>query len=105
MIKFLASLKVKVSAHPLKVEAELLTWATNITMQCQNRSFFTTKKGHIGLEPSSMIKGDKICIFQGMPWPAVLRWNGEKSAYFFVGLAYMRGIMTGEVLGMKEGPE
>jgi hypothetical protein len=103
MIKFLVGLKVKGSTHPLKVEAEFLTWATNITMQCQNRSFFTTKQGHIGLGPSSMIKGDKICIFQGMPRPAVLRWNGEKSAYFFVGLAYMRGIMAGEVFGMKEG--
>jgi hypothetical protein len=103
MIKFLTGLKAEGSTHPLKVNAEFLTWATNITMQCQNQSFFTTKQGHIGLGPSSMIKGDKICIFQGMSWPAVLRWNDEKSAYFFVGLAYMRGIMAGEVFGMKEG--
>jgi hypothetical protein len=49
-----------------------------------------------------MVKGDKICVFQGMPWPVVLRWNDEKSAYFFIGLAYVHGIMAGEVFTMKE---
>lgn len=108
MITFLEGLNVKDSTHPIFLsthpfEVEFLSWANNITGKCQNRSFFTTKHGRIGLGPSSMIKGDKICIFQGMPWPAVLRWNGEKSAYFFVGLAYVHGIMAGEVFRMKEG--
>jgi hypothetical protein len=49
-----------------------------------------------------MIKGDKICVFKGMPWPAVLRWNGEKSAYILVGLAYVRCIMQGELFNSKD---
>ena len=49
-----------------------------------------------------MVKGDKICVFQGMPWPAVLRWNGEKSAYIFVGLAYVHDIMQGELFESKD---
>jgi hypothetical protein len=108
LITFLEGLKVKGSTYPTMCtthpwEVEFLTWGKTITMQCQNRSFFTSKQGQIGLGPSLMIKGDKICIFQGMPWPAVLRWNSEKSAYFFVGLAYIRGIMAGEVFRMREG--
>jgi hypothetical protein len=83
-------------------EAEFLNWTGNITTQCKNRSFFTTKNGRIGLGPATMVKGDKICVFQGMPWPVVLRWNDEKSAYFFIGLAYVHGIMAGEVFTMKE---
>ncbi|KAK0507108.1 hypothetical protein JMJ35_010566 [Cladonia borealis] len=107
MITFLDGLKVEDSTHPMFLsthpfEVEFLSWAYNIGNICLNRSFFTTKHGRIGLGPSSMIKGDKICIFQGMPWPAVLRWNGEKSAYFFVGLAYTHGIMAGEAFRTKE---
>ena len=101
MITFLDGLKVKDSVYPMFLsthpfEAEFLSWAYSLGSICQNRSFFTTKHGRIGLGPSSMIKGDKICIFQGMHWPAVLRWNGEKSAYFFVGFTYTHSIMAGE---------
>jgi hypothetical protein len=76
-------------------------WADNITLQCRNRAFFTTEHGRIGLGLSSMTKGDKICIFRGMPWPTVLRWNNEKSAYSFIGLAYVHGIIEWEGSDMK----
>jgi hypothetical protein len=70
-----------------------MSWVNNIGHHCANRAFFITKHGRIGLGLSSMIKGDKACVFKGMSWPAVLRWNGEKSAYIFVNLAYVHGIM------------
>jgi uncharacterized membrane protein YuzA (DUF378 family) len=37
-----------------------------------------------------------------MSWPAVLRWNGEKSAYIVVGFAYVRCIMQGELFNSKD---
>ena len=76
MILFIEGWAVQ-GSNPL-CEVEFMSWASNITHHCTNRAFFTTKQGRIGLGPSSMVKGDKICVFQGMPWPAVLRWNGER---------------------------
>jgi hypothetical protein len=51
----------------LPFDMEFISWAANIKNHCTNRAFFTTKQERISLGPSSMIKGDKICVFKGMP--------------------------------------
>jgi hypothetical protein len=100
MILWLEGWAVKGPKPPYEVE--FMRWAYKINHHCENRAFFTTKHGQIGLGPSSMTKGDRICVFKGMPWPAVLRWNGRKSAYIFVGVAYVHGIMQGELFNSKD---
>jgi hypothetical protein len=64
-----------------------------------NRAVFSTEDGHIGLGPQITKSGDLLVILYGSQYPAVLRPHHEdKDCFFFVGLAYVYGIMNGEAV-------
>ena len=62
--------------------------------RCIKRSFVTTEKGYLGIEPSGARKGDVLCVLKGGDVPFVLR--GKENGYWeLVGEAYVHGIMDG----------
>jgi len=63
-----------------------------------NRAVFNTKDGHIGLGPQTTKPGDLLVILYGCHYPAVLRPHEEEDCFYFVGLAYVFGIMDGEAV-------
>jgi hypothetical protein len=63
---------------------------------CQNRRFFVTKKGYLGIGPTTLKEGDLCCVLFGATVPFILRKLG--SQYLLVGECYIHGIMRGEVL-------
>ena len=72
-------------------------WFENALVNvADDRRFFTTVSGYMGLGPPGMRTGDKICIFLGVEVPWVVRRDGEK--YTLVGECYVHGIMDGEVI-------
>ncbi|KAK7531184.1 heterokaryon incompatibility protein-domain-containing protein [Phyllosticta citricarpa] len=84
----------------------LYTWDHN----SQFRVLTQTHRGFIGLTPAhkghlgSTAEGDLICIFSGGAVPYVVRKvPGEEGKYWFLGEAYVEGIMNGEAMeGRKE---
>lgn len=61
------------------------------------RSFFITKKGCMGLAPSLTSMGDKVVILPRGRTPYTLH-KKKSGVYRFVGEAYVRGIMAGELV-------
>lgn len=62
---------------------------------------FATSHGFIGLAPSSVVVGDSIVLIHGSRYPLLLRRIGE--AHTFQGLAYVHGIMEGELVDAWSG--
>jgi hypothetical protein len=63
---------------------------------CQNRRFFVTKKGYLGIGPATMKEGDVCCVLFGATVPFILR--KLDSQYLLVGECYIHGVMRGEAL-------
>jgi hypothetical protein len=65
------------------------------------RRFCVTENGRVGLVPSGVAKGDKICIIRGARVPFVIREvvgtirDGE-TVFVLVGDCYVDGLMTGD---------
>lgn len=68
-----------------------------------HRSFFTTKKGYMGLGPNAIRPGDLVCVFFGAEVPHILR--PKDGHYQLVGDAYVHGIMEGEAMAKLEARE
>jgi hypothetical protein len=65
----------------------------------QTRMFAVTKQKYSMLAPRVAEKGDVVVIIKGAPAPHVLRETGRgDSSYFFVGEAYVDGVMHGEAV-------
>jgi len=66
------------------------------------RRFFSTKRGRMGLAPSTILVGDMVCVILGCQVPLIIqKVNGHQ---VLVGEAYVHGIMDGEVIeGLTEG--
>ncbi|KAF2837601.1 hypothetical protein M501DRAFT_937224 [Patellaria atrata CBS 101060] len=62
----------------------------------RNRSFFTTEGGFMARGMPFVRKGDQVVIIFGAPVPFVLRSCGDY--YKIVGVAYVGGIMEGELV-------
>lgn len=60
----------------------------------QNKSFFITRCGCMGIAPHLFKEGDTVALVAGMEKPIILRRNGL--SFHFITLAYIRGIMHGE---------
>jgi len=60
------------------------------------RCLFITNDGRLGLAPSSTRAGDVVAFVRNARVPFVLRPAGD-GRYYFVGEAYVRGLMHGEV--------
>jgi hypothetical protein len=63
-----------------------------------NRAVFNTKDGYVGLGPQAAEPGDLLVILYGSEYPAVLRPHEDENCFFFVGLAYVYGIMDDEAV-------
>ena len=75
---------------------------TRVVTACVNRRFMVTKDGPIGLAPRATMEGDVVVALRNGMWPFVLRAmdtpKGEEQKYQFVGQAYLRGFMQGEIV-------
>jgi hypothetical protein len=63
-----------------------------------NRAVFNTEDRHIALGPRTTEPGDLVVIFYGYQYPAVLRRHENEGCFFFIGPAYVYGIMDGEAV-------
>lgn len=72
------------------------TYQASFEFMAWRRTFFTTRKGLIGLGPRSTQPGDKICIFSGGRVPFILRGRGTH--YQLLGEAYVHGLMKGQAI-------
>ncbi|KAK0509247.1 hypothetical protein JMJ35_008618 [Cladonia borealis] len=85
------------------IEGELNCWVS-ITVASADRCLFATDRGHIGLGPLEMRKGDHVYILSGGEVPYMLRpVSGPIPRTFeLVGDCYLHGIMYGEAAGPDE---
>lgn len=67
-----------------------------------NRRFFSTIGGRIGLGPMSIQLGDSICIPFQSRLPFIMRKNPSNGRYKLLGDCYCFGLMQGEVHEMKD---
>lgn len=79
-------------------------FAESIVFSCNQRSFFITKKGYLGLAPRATKIGDLICVLFGCDKPLIIR--EVESHYILIGDSYIYGMMNGEVVrDMRNGYE
>ncbi|KAF2759066.1 hypothetical protein EJ05DRAFT_331593 [Pseudovirgaria hyperparasitica] len=75
---------------------------TRLVTACLWRRFIATKDGHLGLAPRATREGDVLVALRNGMWPFVLRpmvsESGVESKYQFLGQAYLRGFMQGEIV-------
>jgi hypothetical protein len=63
---------------------------------CQDRRFFVTAEGYLGLGPRCMQPEDIVVVLRGGILPFILPKKAD--GYWFIGEAYMHGIMYGEAV-------
>ncbi len=70
----------------------------------EERIFFTTNCGYVGLAPQGSVRGDVIAIFSGATTPFILRArqppHGKDKTYALIGESYIHQLMNGEGLEM-----
>merc|ERR1711881_622552 len=75
---------------------------TRLVTACLWRRFVVTDDGHFGLAPRATRVGDVFVALRNGMWPFVLRpidgAEGVERQYQFVGHAYLRGYMQGEIV-------
>jgi hypothetical protein len=59
------------------------------------RRFFVSTLGRIGWAPFGTRVGDRVCVFQGMRIPMILR--PAKDLWEIIGACYVHGLMDGEL--------
>ncbi len=79
----------------------ILGWHNEYITAIQGRrSLFVDSEGHLGSGPLYMREGDQIALLAGLHVPAILRLanngNEEVTRYYFVGPAFVCGMMKGE---------
>ncbi|KXT16822.1 hypothetical protein AC579_6797 [Pseudocercospora musae] len=70
--------------------------STAILKACQNRRYFLSASGRMGLGPANMRVGDVVVILYGGRFPFILRANGDE--HELVGYSFVHGIMKGEMM-------
>lgn len=77
------------------------TWWMNEVLYSQvcNQTFFVTKQGLMGMGHFDTKHGDELWVFDGGNYPFTVRPRngGGEDEFYFVGCAYVQGIMDGEV--------
>ena len=63
---------------------------------CNDRRFFVTKKGYMGMAPESTKEGDLVAIIFGGKVPYIIR--STENGYRFIGDCYVPGLMKGEAV-------
>lgn len=92
----------------------MVTFLKRVQQVVWNRKFLRSKGGEgegkkpklFGLAPTAAQEGDLICILFGCSVPVILRNMGTSADpyFYFIGEAYVHGMMEGEALP-KESPE
>ncbi|XMA07805.1 hypothetical protein WAI453_000596 [Rhynchosporium graminicola] len=99
LMAVLLGLEYRVSSEELGAQ-DAKTWEKYVSRAkevCQNRSFFTTSQGLIGLAPIAAHAGDEVCVLLGCDSTILLRPINDY-LHQVVGQSYMSGINTGEAL-------
>ena len=78
-------------------------FTTHAGIWAGQRNVVLTETGRYALASAVAQKGDKCCIFTGMPVPVVVRPTKQPGTYEFVGEAFVLGIMHGELYGQPAG--
>jgi hypothetical protein len=68
-----------------------------IAIQIENRSFFITKRGYIGIGPDTAKPGDILCTLDGSTVPFILRAVEDSEKFHLIDESYVHGIMDGEL--------
>ena len=94
-----------ISRLPTLVEA--INYAV-LSATAHRRFFMTEQRGYMGLGPSTLKKGDKICVLLGGCTPFIIRPVGNREAcssipkpcYELIGDCYVDGLMDGQVFSI-----
>jgi Heterokaryon incompatibility protein (HET) len=62
----------------------------------QERSFFKSTTGYIGLGPPLIRRGDHVALIKGHDVPLILRQDSESGHFLVIGDTYIHGVMHGE---------
>lgn len=81
---------------------EVIRWILKVI---DDRAFFLTRKGYMGISSSETAAGDLVYTLLGGDVPFVLREPAVKSEYSLVGEAYVHIIMDGELWEMTVNGE
>lgn len=87
------------------VNGDAKLFARQASQSCNERRFFFTQKGYLGLGCYTMKPGDLCCILYSSQIPFIIRPTAEKGRYQFVGEAFCHGFMRGEAMDMRERGE
>ncbi|KAI7776255.1 hypothetical protein LA080_005542 [Diaporthe eres] len=88
------------TASPGILDPDVQRYAEALRRVTQQRRFFATKGGRIGLGPAHTKAGDAVAVAFYCPAPYILRWRGGggEGRWGLVGEAYVHGLMHGEAL-------
>lgn len=78
-------------------DASAAIFQEQLNKVCHGRCFFVTERGHMGLGPAEMQKGDMVAVLLGGSVPFVLHAEDE-GQFSLVGESYVHGFMHGEAL-------
>jgi hypothetical protein len=82
------------------VDGAILNYNLAVTAATNQRRFFTTTRGFIGLTSPGTQKGDTVCLLRGATTPFIFRSHDPLSlgtrTWEIVGEAYVHGLMNGE---------
>jgi hypothetical protein len=71
----------------------------------RGRKYFVTSQGYMGIGPSFMQPGDKVCLLFGGATPYIIRSTSSSDEFLFVGECYIHGLMDGEAIKLCEDRE
>lgn len=83
-----------------EVDVAIQRWLEALEMNLMFKRLFITKKGRLGLAPSSIQAGDTICVFFGGKVPFSLRKTPNEDWYTLVDETYLHGFMDGEAIDL-----
>jgi hypothetical protein len=91
------------------IDGSTFNFNSIITAATNQRRFFTTSSGLIGLTSPGTMKGDVVYLLQGATTPFILRQGfsseGRVNVWELVAEAYVHGLMHGEGLREKKVEE
>lgn len=79
-------------------KARIAAFLTKVTVDSAFLGFCLTKRGNVGRVPHNAMVGDKVCFFQGISKPFIVRAHEQRpDEYILIGQCYIYGKMRGEV--------
>lgn len=82
------------------------TYLSPVIIAAEDRCFYVTEKGNMGLAYPGVRPGDGVCALMGMRMPVVLRRvegeHDDGNAYHFIGDCFLLDHMDGEIMRNEE---